>query len=203
MPQYLGHRDPHRANTDPSRCPCPCPVARQEMRLTPPPACLHPGPCQEWRTSEVTGGWEEGGWEQAAVTLGKAGPLQHSKLKLHTPSTCSITSLRKCKFKDKVGFQESEHRALKPQARGFLLRTGPDTTTWPFACEAGPDGRTVTFQKEHGPCVGSRPRTEASLTGRESSVAGTFCRPLAPDVTAVRWSAGLPPHPGPLEKDTS
>lgn len=55
-----------------------------------------------------------GGWEQAAVTLGKAGPLQLSKLKLHTPSTCSIvpqTSLRKCKFKDEVGFQESEHRA--------------------------------------------------------------------------------------------
>lgn len=76
--------------------------------------CLHPGPCQEWRMSEVTGSWGAGGWEQAAVTLGKVGPLQLSKLKVHTPSTCSIvpqTSLRKCKFKDKVGFQESGHRA--------------------------------------------------------------------------------------------
>ena len=91
---------------------------------------------------------------------------------------------------------------MKPQARGFLLRTGPDATMWPLAHESGADGRTVTFQQEQGPCVGSRPRTETSLTGRESSAAGTFCRPLAPDVTAVRWPAGLPPHLGPLEKDT-
>lgn len=100
---------------DPSRCHWPYPMARQADApdRTPCHACTQT-PVKSGECQKLLGVGGAGGWEQAAVILGKAGPLQLSKLKLHTPSTCSIVpqaSLRKCKFKDKVGFQESEHRA--------------------------------------------------------------------------------------------
>ena len=85
---------------------------------------------------------------------------------------------------------------MKPQARGFLLRTGPDATTWPLAHEAGADGRTVTFQKEQGPCVGSRPRTETSLTGRfccryllQTAGPGCDCCPVACWPLSSPWAS--------------
>lgn len=97
--------------------------------------------------------------------------------------------LENASSKIKWGFKrvDTEHET---RSRGLPAEDRADATTWPLAHEAGPDGRSVTFQKEQGPCVGSRPRTETSLTGRESSAAGPFCRPLAPPVAC--WPPSSP-----------